>query len=366
MDVLNVTDSVLPHLSNVTREATSSAAKASCNVEKFWIHTVFAGVICLIGFVGNCVSFFALNRDKQSPVATFLLQALTLIDNMFLGIWVLQFSMKWGLRYAEVQGLHVTWSFVRLYTYPMLFASQTATIWMTVVIAATRYISICIPFRAAQLVNMDMAKKSVAGVAIFSVAYNLPRFFEGYITLPQNANDTRPFYYHVTWLGRNNLYKLIYFDILYYIFSFVLPLLVLSVLNTRLTLAYRKIQATRARMNLRTDQDNNITLVMIIVVLVFMLCQAPARIVQIVWKYEYHTCDTIKFYLTEFSNVLEVFNSSANFFIYCAFRKQFRTILIEIFCGSKYTSVPNGGSVAMNGRASIKKNKQPQTVESKC
>ena len=158
---------------------------------------------------------------------------------------------------------------------------------------------------------------------------------------------------------------MIYFDILYYIFSFVAPLLLLSFLNTRLTLAYRKIQANRARMNLRTDQDNNITLVMIIVVLVFILCQAPARIVQMIWSYQSHVCDDYRFYLTELSKFLEVLNSSVNFFIYCAFRKQFRITLRETFCG-QYRAVPGRNGVVMDGSVQPAQNKQQMIEETKC
>lgn len=202
MELINVTESTTVLLGNISEPQ----GRAQCLDSKFIIHTVIAGVICFIGFVGNSISLFALSKDKQSPVATFLLQSLTLVDNMFLGIWFLQFSMKFALKYAAVeQDLHVAWPIIRLYTYPLLFAAQTATIWMTVVIAVTRYISICIPYRASQLVNMDMARKSVAGVVLFSITYNIPRFFEGYLTVYSSTNFT----YHFTWLGTSDLYRII-------------------------------------------------------------------------------------------------------------------------------------------------------------
>jgi hypothetical protein len=82
----------------------------------------------------------------------------------------------------------------------------------------------------------------------------------------------------------------------------------------------------------RSDNENNITLVMIMVVVIFMLCQAPARIVQCVWGYKYNHCMEFIYYLIHISNTLEVLNSSVNFLIYCIFHKRFRDILYASYC----------------------------------
>jgi len=123
----------------------------------------------------------------------------------------------------------------------------------------------------------------------------------------------------------------------------VLPLVLLAVLNSRLTMAYRVISNRRARMMSHrttasggtTDQENNITLIMIIVVLIFMLTQAPARLVQILWEYKSIECNNIQFVLIEISKLLEVLNSSTNFFIYCGIRAKFREALWSWMCNLK-------------------------------
>ena len=43
-------------------------------------------------------------------------------------------------------------------------------------------------------------------------------------------------------LGNNPWYQLIYFDIAYYLFSFILPLLLLAVFNTQLIVTYRGVR----------------------------------------------------------------------------------------------------------------------------
>ena len=306
----------------------------SCTlVTGFAINSVLAGSICVLGLVGNSVSFLVLNKDRETPVASFLLQSLALSDNTFLLLWLLHFSLTDWFNYFRLAQMRCAgWLYVRLYTYPLLFVGQTCTIWLTVLIAISRYIAICKPYKAAQFTNLRVIRKGVALVVGFSFLYNVPRFFEAKLAVSED-DDRGNYRFTRTPLGDSQIYNMIYFDILYYIFCFVLPLLVLAVLNTKLTVAYRVYQRRRRAMRMRTDgMDHNLTLVMIIVVLVFMLCNLPARVVQIVWKYRPQLCPTFAYFLMELSNVLEVLNSSTNFIIYCVFRRQFREILHARFC----------------------------------
>ena len=301
------------------------------SVVKFTTYSLVAGVLCLLGFVGNSVSFIVLRMDEDSRVAGFLLQTLAFTDNLFLATWFLHFTLNEAFGYFGTdRHFHITWLYVRVYTYPLLFITQTATIWLTVLIAASRYIAVCRPYSASKYSSLPVIQKVVAGIAVFSITYNLPRFFEVKI-IP--SRKRYPF--AMTKFGNTVFYRLVYFDILYIIITFVLPLLVLLFLNTKLTFAYRKMQKRRRTMRMRHDHhDHSITLVMIMVVLLFIMCNAPARIVQMIWRYETHLCPSVPFFMMTLSNVLEVLNSSSNFIIYCVFRKQFRKNLKKRLCNN--------------------------------
>jgi hypothetical protein len=89
-----------------------------------------------------------------------------------------------------------------------------------------------------------------------------------------------------TWIGENELYRVVYGNAMYTVFMLALPLLALTVLNVRLIRALKAIGRKRAelqrggaRPNCRQQQaqDNNVTLVLIIVVLVFTVCQVNVR-----------------------------------------------------------------------------------------
>jgi len=87
----------------------------------------------------------------------------------------------------------------------------------------------------------------VAAVALFSVIYNIPRWMESTLireTLTGNSTQTINTLRR-TDLGSSFLYQLVYFDTLYYIFMFVLPLVLLTIFNSRLILVYRRFRRKR-------------------------------------------------------------------------------------------------------------------------
>ena len=51
-------------------------------------NTLLAGTLCLLGLVGNSVSF-VLMMDEDSKVAAIQLQTLAFTDNLFLAMWFL-------------------------------------------------------------------------------------------------------------------------------------------------------------------------------------------------------------------------------------------------------------------------------------
>ena len=210
-----------------------------------------------------------------------------------------------------------------------------ATIWLTVLIAGARFIAVCKPYIARRMCTVANMRLAVLGLYLTVLVYNLPRFFEVEL---KEINGT--VWFVDTWLGRNVSYKYVYNEVLYYIFSFGLPLLFLLGLNFRLTMAYRAIRRKRRRirgMTTRGQQDEaNITLVMIVVVAVFVVCQLPGRLAQIIWKYEFGSCRSGPFYIMEMATIFEVVNSSVNFFVYCVVRPAFRSNLARSFCGSEW------------------------------
>jgi hypothetical protein len=102
----------------------------------------------------------------------------------------------------------------------------------------------------------------------------------------------------------------------------------------------------------RQAQDNNVTLVLIIVVIVFSVCQAPALLNQILWNVldsAARECGGFQFYFSRICNMLVVFNSAINFPIYAVFNTRFRQVLVGqvlvLCCRRRSTSIRQDGSM---------------------
>ena len=327
------------HLVNSTMDAVTVAAtdyenftvghddnKQECINFRFILNTIIMSIMCLIGFACNSLSLVVLRQDVDSPVASFLLRCIAVTDNCFIVTWLINYSIKDLLKFYEIKS-HLVWTIIRVYTYPALYVAQTQMIWLTVIIAFNRLVAVCFPFRNSLLCSARNVHCITAAVTAFSILYNLPRFCERYVSLssPNSSGDIIS-----TVLEESHVYKVVYIDASYYLFSFILPILLLLICSCCVVTRYRKMQGRKRHINkssARRENENNITVVMTVVVLVFLMCQAPARFVQIVWSYSFSHCRQFQFYLYHASNTLEVLNSSLNFVVYCLYHRNFRIIL---------------------------------------
>jgi len=180
-------DSKLSNVSVVQSSSSTLQAQRHCTVTlSFAINTIGAGLICLFGLVGNFLSISVIGDDpKASAVTVLLLQSLAVADNFFLAAWLIQFSVNDIIDFVNYRS--VMWNYLRLYTYPLIFVGQSATIGLTVLVAASRYVAVCRPYHASTYCNLPLTRKAVAVVFTSAVVYNLPRFFEAEMNvIPRN------------------------------------------------------------------------------------------------------------------------------------------------------------------------------------
>ncbi len=118
----------------------------------------------------------------------------------------------------------------------------------------------------------------------------------------------------------------------YILFLYLLPLLSLAFMNFRLVSA---IKSSVQKKQLHSPDDssspveNSATLVLVIIVMVFIICQTPELVTKILvfvarQTFGAHLVPGIIFTISE---ILMVINSSVNFIIYVAFGRRFRDVL---------------------------------------
>lgn len=209
--------------------------------------------------------------------------------------------------------------------YPLALVVQTGSIWTTCLVTIERYWAVAYPLRAMVLSTRKRGLIALTILSIASFVYNLPRFFEVQI---QTDEETGVRTIEQSSLRLNETYRLVYYIILNLLLIHVIPLITLTVLNFKIHQQIRSANVNRAYLSASQRSELNVSSMLMVLVLIFIICNVPAFIVNVLEVVQVHTnfidsCATV-------SNVLVCINSSVNFLIYCIHGRRFRERFIRI------------------------------------
>ncbi|XP_074663049.1 FMRFamide receptor-like [Tubulanus polymorphus] len=310
----------------------------------FIIETVFVGLLCAIGFVGNLLSFIVLWKDRSQSTTNFLLQALAIADTLLLIDCIMVMTLRSIYPYLGIlKSYYQSMPYMMPYLWPFAMMAQTITNWLVILVTIERYIVVCKPLRALRWCTKQKAKRGVTLVTVLALIYNIPRFFEFEVVLYTDicTNVTHAIC-EPTALRVDLIFTISYRIISYFLLIAVGPVVILVILNFKLIRALHKAQRerillTRSRSTKGQQSQAGNTTVIVAVVTQFIICQMPALVHQILEWSHLPINKTALSYSVTFSNMLVAFNSSTNFFIYCLFGRKFRSILIKLICAPKAT-----------------------------
>ena len=302
------------------------------------INVFVVGILCLVGFVGNALSVAVLRKDRDKKNTTnWLLQTLAVADTLYLCASV--FIQILNTIHSETNwwpDLQSAFPYLEPYIWPFASIAQTITVWLVMLVTVDRYIAICLPLRT-NMRTLQRTKLAVAVVVILAMLYNVPRFMEREIVTKFDSCTNSTFLItQKTTFRENRVYFLVYKTIMYFIFRSIGPLLALIILNVRLVKALREVRKKHRDMTKSTKHRENITLMLVVVVTVFILCEMPDLIARIVFAYV--VFDEANFdinrlrYFNVVTNAMLTLNSGINFLIYCLIGNKFRRILWEMCC----------------------------------
>jgi len=198
----------------------------------FDAYVIFFGTMCVFGIVGNGLSWAVLKWDRRNSgrVATFLLQTMAVVDNLFLltaGISHITTAVTLYIdatsannggnappTVAENSSLatpittdapptlspdytnftagllhsadrptsavvrpYIT-AYVTVCVWPLVHITQLWAVWITVLVAFNRYVAICLPFHAHRLCTMRQVRLQAASLGLSIILYNIPRWLE--------------------------------------------------------------------------------------------------------------------------------------------------------------------------------------------
>ena len=351
-----------------TAAVSPSAIDDNCRLFDLVASTIIVVTLSTLGLGGNLTSFIVFCKYRTETRTMFLLRCLAFADFALVLFAVFIYSFKPIYPFAQIDAstrygydrfrLKVLW--------PLAMIAHTCTVWLTVLVTATRYCAV------SQQTGRTPARLShqlqVAIVVAVAVVYNMPRFFEHHpIGACANATATGtatgtgagagagagtgagagagagadaataidPSLHSGCLLGDNKVYQIVYCNVIYFAVMYIIPLLTLTYFNSHLVRFLKDFRKRRYSLTAGRHRDDHITMCIISIVFVFIFCQTPALINQIFWATILpadRQCGKFHYYYTAISDILVVLNSSVNFVIYCLFGKTFRSIFMEVLC----------------------------------
>lgn len=249
----------------------------------FYLSGIILLLVCLLGLICNLLVVVVLtHRSMRSSTNSFLL-SLAIFDSMVL------LCTTFLICFPPLSSTYTKLIFPHIvaYIYPLALLAQTCTIWITVSFTVERYIAVTHPLKASSMCTIKRARLTTVLVVTIAVLYNACRWFEYRsvrVFITDELNNTNlvlipntklpTFRVQPTMLEQNKIYETVYFSVLYLTVMCIVPILLLGTLNTFLILAVRRSQKERRNMSTsNTSKENNITIMLVSVVVVFIICQ---------------------------------------------------------------------------------------------
>ena len=331
-------------------------------------------VISVLGLIGNALSIMVFWLDSHKSASAALLVQLAIVDSFVLVIWSLLLLSRVLESSIENTPFVVSIASPCKYAYgwPAGVLIQRIATWLIVTITIQRYVAVCHPHKMRLMGSVRIAWIQLAVLVILCVLFSIPHFLEfRVIALDNGVVVNKP-----VWFLANPVYKLYYQGIAFYLINFVIPSVLLMFFTTSIIRQLRKSKIkVKARPNptetvttmalsaqtkaeqlknqlfqaKETKTDNSITLSLVVVDIVFFLCQIIIpirRFTEYLLPPEQKLCGMLYSYIEPMTALGGFINSSVNFIIFCLCSRGFRKKLIQclykrnqrikptIFCGT--------------------------------
>lgn len=210
---------------------------------EFITNGVLLNLVGILGIMGNIISMVILSRPQMRSSINYLLTGLARSDTVLIITSILIFGLPALFKYTNSQLLfsyyYRVYPFLAPVVYPLAVIAQTVSVYLTLTVTLERFVAVCHPLQARSLCTYGRARLYVLLIIIFSILYNLSRFWEVkleqeylvqynvtvYIPLPSS-------------LRSNQIYISVYIHWLYLLFIYFLPFSCLAVLNAAI---YRQV-----------------------------------------------------------------------------------------------------------------------------
>ena len=315
----------------------------------YYVNRYVIPCVCLVGFLGNVLTMAVLTRMQlrrtASPMeksANLGLLALAISDCFYCLLFLPNFFWPDRFLKGTIIPFHVSrdfWFYQQKYGKAISGTFVSGSTILTVSVAINRYIALCHPIRARELLGSNRTKVSILCSVLLALILNFPKFYarQGY------------FYKGSYWIGGSDFFYTPFYkwtDYIHFILSVCVPIFILLFCNIQLSrslyqsLVLRRQVTSRDVANGDTEKHNRLTLTLIIIILVYFIGVAPQSILTFVTDvvasekykdvYYFRNITNLRIAISVL-NVMEALALSLNFSLYCVvnlyFRKSFQALI---------------------------------------
>lgn len=300
-------------------------------------------ILCSLGVIGNLLNLYALsvvhfskslNGVRHKETAThFGLVTLSISDTFFcLFLIPRSFTNTKASMFSDCD--NTFFFYYQLYSTALISTCLTSSTWITVAMALLRYAAICHPFSAVTFSGRSASKIAYGVVLLSSIIFCLPLFWEFKAHfLSTNSQNCKLYVLDVGYMNYTTTSGQIYLWIKVVVATFI-PALLLAFSNLALIRALRRSYRMRRLCHVRSDTttvSSRVTLTLIVIVVAFIVLVFPTEVMDFFVHVLANTENTENFLIARsVANLLQVFNFSSNFLLYCALNPMFRGVIYDL------------------------------------
>lgn len=282
-------------------------------------------ILCILGITGNILVLVVLaHRDMVSSTNVYL-SALAVSDTIKLLNDLMYFIILVVLQ-GDPQTGQIMMNYMYPYAHYIFNMSVCVTAWLTISVAAERYICVCHATRAKELCTIPRARLVCSVVFVLMAVLSVPSGFRYKVDTVYDVltNTTCP-QIVPTSLGKNDAFMIPYTWIQNSLRA-IIPVFVLVFMNARIINELRKERVKGKKFSAR----NRITLMLIVIIFMFLVCITPDAIMSTFFGKGYVEEEYLVKGIREITDSLLAVNSAFSFLLYCSMSQVFRTTFLKI------------------------------------
>ncbi|XP_065204419.1 FMRFamide receptor-like [Planococcus citri] len=321
------------------------------NIGQYYKDNILAYVsipACLIGVIFNSLNMLVFARKTMISPPNLIFAHLAFLDFLVLlaripYVWLLNIRPQSGFDIHQSYG----WTMFYICCNTFIVTVQFISIYLTMQMAAWRYVAVVHPLKERSWCNMRTTRNSViAGYMICSIFYVIPQ----YLTLRiETTNEGQTSYYLVA-INDQSLIKHSTVDIIHAVMIRLLPSLVSMGFTFRIVITLlerNRIHQEQITLssgvqnntrNVKTKQQTNkSTMILLIVVVLFFIAEFPRGILNLLRVGYEHNERSEEIHGQCYAALVQIFttftdiNLSITFIVYYTLSQQFRTTFTSLF-----------------------------------